>query len=105
MNNLESLEQVNEAITHKGFHTALNTQQMILPPVRVSNKEIDATLIFEKRLTGKSQKITFTVKAVDGSFGDEWHDTYNKIYDNEKQWRAAHARYSKKYSAQIKEGK
>jgi|13_taG_2_1085334.scaffolds.fasta_scaffold00150_40 hypothetical protein len=74
-----------------------------LPPVRVNNKEIDATLIFEKRPTGKFQRITFTVKAVDGDFGDEWHDTYNKTYDSEKQWRAAHARYSKKYAAQQRE--
>jgi len=74
-----------------------------LPAVGVHNKEIDATLVFSKRPTGKSQTITFQVDAVNGSFGDEWHDTYNKIYDNEKQWRAAHARYSKKYAAQQRE--
>ena len=88
-------EITEETTNHRG--------ETVLPVVRVSNKEIDATLIFEKRPTGKFQKITFTVKAVDGGFGNEWHDTYNKIYDNEKQWRAAHARYSKKYAK--KEGK
>ena len=76
-----------------------------LPPVRVNNKEIKATLVFSKRPSGKSQKITYFVNATNDrdSWGADWHDTYNKTYDSEKQWRAAHARYSKKYAAQQRE--
>ncbi|NKB52561.1 MAG: hypothetical protein GKR97_10095 [Rhizobiaceae bacterium] len=76
-----------------------------LPPVRVNNKEIDATLVFSKRPSGKYQKMSYFVDATNEGnwWGAEWHDTYNKTYDSEKQWRAAHARYSKKYAAQQRE--